>query len=101
MASPNSVLTPESEPAAASPSGAGHRLRSRIQAILLILFCLEVGIVLVLLPWSSFWDRNYFFSLAPRWSYLLSSSYVRGAVSGLGLLNVWIAVTEFWRLRLW
>jgi hypothetical protein len=32
---------------------------------------------------------------------LLSSSYVRGAVSGLGLLNVWIAVTEFWRLRLW
>jgi hypothetical protein len=94
------VLTPESESADASPSSAGPRWRGRLQAILLILFCLEVGIVLVLLPWSSFWDRNYFFSLAPRWSYLLSSSYVRGAVSGLGLLNVWIAVAEFWRLRL-
>ena len=100
MASPNSVLTPESGSAAASSSSTGSRWRGRLQAILLILFCLEVGIVLVLLPWSSFWDRNYFCSLAPRWSYLLSSSYVRGAVSGLGLLNVWIAVAEFWRLRL-
>jgi hypothetical protein len=26
---------------------------------------LEVGLLLVVLPWSGFWDRNYFVSAAP------------------------------------
>jgi hypothetical protein len=68
---------------------------------LFILFCLEVGVVLVLLPWSSFWDRNYFLTLTPRASIFFTSAYLRGAVSGLGLINVWIALTELWRLRSW
>ena len=61
---------------------------------------LPLGLADGLTRWKNVLLGNYFFSLAPRWSYLLSSSYVRGAVSGLGLLNVWIAVAEFWRLRL-
>ncbi len=75
------------------------RLWRRIQTILFIVFCLEMGLVLVLFPWSSLWDRNYFFSLAPQWTVVFSSSYVRGAVSGVGLINVWIALSEAWRLR--
>ena len=76
-----------------------HRLWRRIQSLLFIVFCLEMGLVLLLFPWSDLWDRNYFFSLAPQWTVVFSSSYLRGAVSGLGLLNLWIAVSEAWRLR--
>jgi hypothetical protein len=99
MTSPNSVFTPE--PAPAAPATGNHRFWIRLQAVLFVLFCLEVGVVLVLLPWSSFWDRNYFFSLFPGFAGVFSSSYMRGAVSGIGLLNVGIAFSELWRLRTW
>lgn len=97
MTTPNSLLA-EKPPEPSEPRQPLGWWR-RIQAIVFILFCLEMGIVLVLFPWSSMWDRNYFFLLVPRWGALFASSYLRGAVSGVGLLNVWIAVAEAWRLR--
>lgn len=97
MTSPNSLLTENSNP---SPEPRRRvRLWRRIQTLVFILFCLEMGIVLVLFPWSSLWDRNYFFALAPQWASVFSSSYLRGAISGVGVVNVWIAVSEAWRLR--
>ena len=76
-----------------------HRYWQKIQAVVFILFCLEMGIVLVLFPWSALWDQNYFFGLAPRWNRIFFSSYLRGAISGLGVVNIWIALSEAWRLR--
>jgi hypothetical protein len=55
---------------------------------------LEAGLLLVLIPWSAFWDRNYFVEAAGSLGGLLTSNYTRGAVSGLGLINVWAALAE-------
>ena len=66
----------------------------RILRIVFLLFCLEVGLILLLLPWTLLWDNNYFFGLDSGWRGFWLSSYVRGAVSGLGLVNLWIAVAE-------
>jgi len=55
---------------------------------------LESGLLLVLIPWSAFWERNYFVELSPPISMLLTNNYVRGAISGLGLVNVWAALAE-------
>ncbi len=95
MTSPNSLLTEDSQ----SPPPRRVKLWRRIQTVIFILFCLEMGLVLMLFPWSSMWDRNYFFTLAPHWARLFSSSYLRGAISGVGVVNVWIAISEAWRLR--
>ena len=65
--------------------------------IIFILFCLEVGLVLVVLPWTHFWDNNYFFSLTPEWGPLWLSTYLRGGVSGMGFVNLWIGLVEVWR----
>lgn len=54
---------------------------------------LETGLLLVLIPWSAFWDRNYFVE-GSAMAALFTSSYTRGGVSGLGLLNVWAALAE-------
>jgi len=81
------------------PGSGRQRLWRRIQTVLFIIFCLEMGLVLVLFPWSNLWDRNYFFTLVPNWAVVFSSSYLRGAVSGVGLINVWIALSAAWRLR--
>jgi hypothetical protein len=47
------------------------------------------------MPWSAYWDRNYFVDFVPQLGTLIRSNYVRGAVSGLGLVNLWAALSEF------
>jgi hypothetical protein len=53
----------------------------------------------MIFPWTPYWDANYFGSLAPQWRQFWSNLYFRGAVSGLGVVNLYIAVLELYRLR--
>jgi len=62
--------------------------------LLLTAFFLETGAVLVLAPWSQFWDRNYFAQWLPFIHTLMINNFVRGAVSGLGIVNMLAAVAE-------
>ena len=62
--------------------------------LLLTAFFLETGAVLVLAPWSQFWDRNYFAQWFPLIHALMINNFVRGAVSGVGIVNMLAAVAE-------
>ncbi len=62
--------------------------------LLLIAFLLEIGFMLLVLPWSTYWDHNYFASLLPAIHVLLTNNFVRGAVSGLGVVNVAAAIID-------
>jgi hypothetical protein len=66
----------------------------RVLRVVFMLFCLEIGLILLLLPWTLLWDNNFFVSLFPGWSRFWLNSYVRGAVSGLGVVNLWIAASQ-------
>ena len=61
-------------------------------SLLFIVFCLELGLFLLVYPWTLHWQVN----TIPSWvSFLLpvwNSDYLRGAVSGIGVLNLWVAV---------
>lgn len=59
-----------------------------MKRLLLVAFLVEVGFALIVVPWSAFWDRNYFAQLAPPLETLMTNNFVRGAVSGLGVINV-------------
>lgn len=48
----------------------------------------------MLIPWSTFWERNYFVEWSPAIEAILTSNYVRGAISGLGLVNIAAALVE-------
>ncbi len=61
--------------------------------MLAVLF-LEFGLVLLVAPWSRYWDRNYFSEARPRIRIVVGNNFVRGAVSGLGVVNVFVAVSE-------
>ncbi len=65
-----------------------------MRRLLYAAYFLEVGLLLVVLPWTTFWDRNYLFDLVPLIDQALQSSYARGAVSGLGLLNIGLGLME-------
>ena len=51
----------------------------------------------MVLPWSAFWDRNYFVHVWPHLQPLFASAYLRGGVTGVGLLNLAAGVSEFGR----
>lgn len=85
-------------------------MSSRLSVIFYIILCLEVGIVLTLLPWAhpfglSDWADNYFLVYAAHKTGFMSlqravaSGWVRGAVTGLGLLNLGIAFWEIAHFR--
>ena len=85
------MLTPGEPPIVPMPGGEGRRLFRRLVYVAVFL---EVGLLLVVLPWSGFWDRNYFAEFSAIVGTVLKSNYTRGAVTGLGLLNVWSALGE-------
>ena len=60
----------------------------RLFLVSLILFCLELGVFLVILPWTSLWERNYFLFRYPGLTPWLLNHYLRGALSGLGLVDI-------------
>jgi hypothetical protein len=66
---------------------------NRLNRVVLVLLCFELGVLLVLIPWSAFWERNFFLDRYPQMIPVLLNSYLRGAISGLGLLDIWIAAT--------
>jgi hypothetical protein len=44
-------------------------------------------------------ENNYFSSLLPAWRRYGMNPYWRGAVSGLGVANLFLALGEIFRLR--
>jgi hypothetical protein len=55
-----------------------------------------VGLLLAFAPWSTFWERNYFADLLPSIGWFVRNYFVRGAVSGLGLINMVAGLSELW-----
>jgi hypothetical protein len=65
-----------------------------VKRLLLVAFFFEIGFVLIVVPWSAFWDRNYFAQVAPPLEALITNNFFRGAVSGLGVINVLAGLAE-------
>ena len=59
-----------------------------IARLLLIAYLIEAGLLLLIGPWSALWDRNLFVQSIGGLSELAKSGFVRGAVSGVGVLCV-------------
>lgn len=72
---------------------------NQILRVLLLLLWLELGLLLILLPWSPFWETNYILNKYPSLIHILLNSYLRGAISGLGVLDAVLAVDAFRRRR--
>jgi hypothetical protein len=87
-------------------------MSARISVVFYIILCLEIGIFLTVLPWwpqgmlgLSDWGNNYFLLYAARKTgyyglqAVVASGWVRGAVTGVGLLNLGIAFWEIFNFK--
>ncbi|GAB4236613.1 MAG: hypothetical protein Kow00109_10220 [Acidobacteriota bacterium] len=59
-----------------------------------VLYCLEVGLFLLLFPWHPYWLDNAVLDWLPALRPWVTSNWVRGAVSGLGAANLILGVYE-------
>lgn len=72
----------------------------RLSLAVLVVFCLYLGGLLVYLPWwKEMWDHNSLLLGFPRVHHLLIQGPVRGIVSGIGLLDLWIGISEIVHYR--
>lgn len=71
----------------------------RMSIVILVVFCFYVGLLLFLLPWTRYWQENHYLLTVPSLGSLLYSGITRGIVSGLGLLDIWIGISEIVHYR--
>jgi hypothetical protein len=77
-------------------------MSAKLTIIFFILICFEIGVLLIILPWvpNPSWSENYLLVLAadhlhwPSLAMAIKSGYARGAVTGLGILNIMLGVWE-------
>jgi hypothetical protein len=65
-----------------------------VAVFLSVLSTFLVGIILAIAPWTSLWDANYLLGPHPLLRALLLSAFTRGTVSGLGIVNIVLALHE-------
>jgi hypothetical protein len=85
-------------------------MASRLTVIFFILLCLEAGIFLTVLPWWQPWgmgdwgDNFFLVMVAQKTGFIglqraVASGWVRGAVTGVGLLNLAMAFWEMFHFQ--
>ena len=105
MGAPPLAEPPLARPAASPEQSAvalvghsGHHIPKwleRVELFLRVLLRMYLGLALCFIPWSrGFWDQNPLFTHFPTLSIYAASGAIRGLVSGLGLLNLWIAFSD-------
>jgi hypothetical protein len=96
---PVAVVPPETGAASAAavlqPPPRIPRWLERAELFIRVLLRMWVGIIVCLLPWWPLvWDENPLFSRNPTLGSIVTNGAVRGLVSGLGLLNLWVAFRD-------
>jgi len=59
-----------------------------------LLYCVEAGIFLLMVPWSGLWVRNSMVQAPLMGEYLMTGA-IRGAVSAFGFLLLLVAMLDF------
>jgi hypothetical protein len=66
----------------------------RTRALLFVTVCATFGVLLIILPWTAKWTDNPLLLTYPGLRDIVSSGFVRGFASGLGILDLWLGFWE-------
>ena len=67
----------------------------RLSLVVLVLFCVYLGVIVLVLPWwTRIWDHNNLFDAYPAAAALLHNGAIRGIISGHGLIDIRIGISE-------
>lgn len=66
----------------------------RISIIVFVVFCVELGVFIAVVPWLPIWTQNIFVLRHPPLREFLTNNFVRGLITGLGVIDVWVGIWE-------
>lgn len=66
----------------------------RLSLVVFVVFCIELGMLLAILPWTTVWNQNSFLAAHPAVKSVMQSNFVRGLATGFGLVDIWIGIWE-------
>jgi hypothetical protein len=66
----------------------------RAWVVIRVAFFIELGMVLVVLPWTRSWTENSLLASYPSIRSFLQNNFVCGVISGLGFLDIGLGIWE-------
>jgi len=66
----------------------------RLISIVSIFFCFEIGLFLVIIPWSELWEGNYLLNYVPAFRPIVLHTVFRAGVTALGGIDILIGISE-------
>ena len=93
-APPESAEGPASHGSASEPRQKNPPWLRRTDLFVRVAVRLYLGLLVLVLPWTQIWNDNHLLTIVPYLSAFALSGITRGIVSGLGLLNIWIAIMD-------
>lgn len=95
---PGSPIPENPAPIETAPPVAPRRWQGRLLTVCFAVFAFEVGLFLVIFPWQDSWTFNYFQGINPNLESLWDEPSFKGLVTGLGFVNIYIALLQIIRL---
>jgi hypothetical protein len=86
-------------PGAAPPVAATPLWLMRLWVVIRVAFFIELGMVLVVLPWTRGWTENSLLVAYPEVRFFLQKYFVRGLISGLGFIDIGFGIWEAVRYK--
>jgi hypothetical protein len=66
----------------------------RTKLVIFVGFCVELGMIMAVLPWTQLWTDNNLLLAYPGLHALVRQNFVRGIISGIGLIDIWMGIWE-------
>ncbi len=66
----------------------------RLSLVVFVVFCIELGMLLTILPWTTVWNQNSFLGAHPALKSFVQNNFIRGLATGFGLVDIWIGIWE-------
>ena len=66
----------------------------RFELVVFVAVCIWLGLALLFLPWTPVWSDNHLLVRFPWLRSFAMNSFLRGMISGLGLIDIFIGVWE-------
>ena len=66
----------------------------RANLVMKFLICVWMGMILSVLPWTQAWTQNSLIMSLPKLRVIFAFDFVKGMVTGIGLIDIWIGIWE-------
>jgi hypothetical protein len=67
---------------------------SVMRRVLIGAYLIEAGLLLIVAPWTNSWQHNYFVLVLPALGRAMLNEFVRGAISGIGLITLFSGLRD-------